>query len=296
MIARLIMTPDTSEWAEGDLRFAAGYHKGLWQDFADETEAAATGKWLASRGWTVTIRSMGEPMEMPPGVLLAGIVGSTAYGLDTEQSDIDRLGVFAAPTERLVSLHPPKPSIVHTDPDATFHEAGKFAALALKANPTITELMWLPNDLYEKRTPLGEALIGIRGQFLSRGHVRNAYLGYATQQFRRLEDRGDGSFSADTRKRAAKHARHLYRLCTQAIILWQTGRLTVRLDHGDAVLCRKCGDDVAAGDLDAGRRVIEWAEHIVSTSSTPLPEKPDERAVEAWLQEVRRAHYERTAA
>lgn len=89
-----------------------------------------------------------------------------------------------------------------------------------------------------------------------------------------------------------KHARHLYRLHAQGIMLWQTGHLTVRLPHGDAVLCRKFGDDVAAGDLDAGRRVIAWAEHVFDTSQTPLPEKPDERTVEDWLQEVRRAHYE----
>ena len=232
----------------------------------------------------------GKP-EAPPNVLLAGIVGSTAYGLDTADSDVDRLGLFAAPTEKLLGLHPVQQSVVSVKPDATFHEAGKFAALALKVNPTITELMWLPDDLYETRTELGDGLIAIRSRFLSQKAVRNAYLGYATQQFRKLENRGDGSFSADTRKRTAKHARHLYRLCTQAIILWQTGRLTVRLPRGDAVLCRKFGDDVAGGDLEAGRRVIGWAEHVCDTSRTPLPESPDESAVEAWLQEVRRVHY-----
>ena len=232
----------------------------------------------------------GKP-DAPPNVLLSGIVGSTAYGLATEDSDVDRLGLFAAPTEKLVGLHPVQQSIVSTKPDATFHEAGKFAALALKVNPTITELMWLPDDLYEVRSPFGDDLIGIRGAFLSRTAVRNAYLGYATQQFKRLENRGDGSFSADTRKRTAKHARHLYRLHAQGIMLWQTGHLTDRLPHGDAVLCRAFGDKVAAGDLEAGRRVIAWAEHIFDTSQTPLPERPDEATVETWLQEVRRAYY-----
>jgi predicted nucleotidyltransferase len=232
-----------------------------------------------------------DEINVPPNVLLSGIVGSAAYGLATEDSDVDRLGVFAAPTEKLIGLHPVQQSIVSTKPDATFHEAGKFAALALKVNPTITELMWLPDDLYEVRTELGDNLIAIRHRFLSRAAVRNAYLGYATQQFRRLENRGDGSFSADTRKRTAKHARHLYRLHAQGIMLWQTGRLTVRLPHGDAVLCRAFGDNVAAGNLEAGRGVIAWAEHIFDTSKTPLPERPDEATVEAWLQEVRREHY-----
>ncbi len=38
-------------------------------------------------------------------VLLSGIVGSTAYGLAHAGSDIDRLGMFAAPTEQLHGLH-----------------------------------------------------------------------------------------------------------------------------------------------------------------------------------------------
>ncbi len=32
----------------------------------------------------------------PPNVLLAGINGSTAYGLATENSDVDRIGCLAA--------------------------------------------------------------------------------------------------------------------------------------------------------------------------------------------------------
>src|SRR3981081_1855555 len=67
-----------------------------------------------------------------------------------------------------------------------------------------TELVWLPDELYEVRTPLGDELISIRSSLLSAKRVRDAFLGYPTQQFRRLENRGDGSFSADLRKRTAK--------------------------------------------------------------------------------------------
>jgi uncharacterized protein len=232
--------------------------------------------------------------EAPPDVLLAGIVGSTAYGLATEDSDVDRLGVFAVPTEKLLGLHPVQQSVVSCKPDATFHEAGKFAALALKVNPTITELLWLPDDLYETRTELGGNLIAIRRRFLSRKAVRNAYLGYATQQFRRLETRGDGSFSADTRKRTAKHARHLLRLLTQGLELFETGTLTVRLERPDHY--REFGVRVAAGDLEAAQREIGSAERAFDTAESPLPEKPDERTVEEWLLEVRRARYGTAAA
>lgn len=222
-------------------------------------------------------------------VLLSGIVGSVAYGLATENSDIDRLGLFAQPTEKILGIYPPAQSVVTTKPDATYHEAGKFAALALKCNPTVTELLWLPGDLYEVKTELGEQLISIRKAFLSREYVRNAYLGYATQQFRRLENRGDGSFSADTRKRTAKHARHLLRLLTQGLNLYEDGELTVRLD--DPEWYRRFGEQVAAGDIDAGKKEISAAEHAFNAHASALPEKPGFDTVQDWLLDVRRKYW-----
>lgn len=56
---KVTMTPDTSGWAEDDLRWVAGFHLGLWKRCADEAEATAIGNSLAEKGWTVTI----DPME-----------------------------------------------------------------------------------------------------------------------------------------------------------------------------------------------------------------------------------------
>ena len=39
-------------------------------------------------------------------ILLQGIVGSTAYGLAGPDSDVDRLGVYAAPTLDFARLYP----------------------------------------------------------------------------------------------------------------------------------------------------------------------------------------------
>jgi uncharacterized protein len=227
-----------------------------------------------------------EIAAAPANVLLAGVVGSTGYCLATPESDVDRLGLFAARTEKLLGLHPVEQSVVSSKPGVTWHEAGKYAALALGVNPAITELMWLPDDLYETRTALGLALIAIRSSFLSRAHVRNAYLGYATQQFRRLENRGDGSFSAGTRRRTAKHARHLLRLLTQSLKLYETGSLTVRL-HKPGYY-REFGERAAAGDIAAAQREVTSAERWFAEADSPLPGKPDGRHVEFWHKMVRR--------
>ncbi|MBO3742661.1 nucleotidyltransferase domain-containing protein [Actinoplanes flavus] len=231
-------------------------------------------------------------MIEPANVLLSGIVGSTAYGLAGPGSDIDRLGVFAAPTTAFHGLAFPADSVVSSKPDATFHEARRYANLALGGNPTVSELMWLPEDLYETRHPLGDDLIGIRTAFLSAKRVRDSYLGYATQQFKRLEARGDGSFSADTRKRTAKHARHLLRLCAQGLDLYVTGHLRLRLDDPQRFL--EFGERVAAGDVDLARRMMADYESRFDTAPAALPSEPDRPAVESWLHRVRARFFEAT--
>ena len=229
----------------------------------------------------------------PPNVLLSGIVGSTAYGLAHEGSDIDRLGVFAAPTSAFHGLQLPigkGATWVSSKPDATYHEAGKLAGLLLKANPTVTELLFL--DSYETVTPEGRALIEIRGSFLSAKPVRDAHLGFCTQQFKRIENRGDGSFAADLRKRTAKHARHLWRLCHQCVQLWTEGTLTVRLDEASAAECREFGERVELGYLQRATDLIRATEELLDSTPCALPERPDEQAAEAWLQDVRRAYWQ----
>jgi hypothetical protein len=221
-------------------------------------------------------------------VLLSGVVGSTAYGLATTDSDVDRLGVFAAPTEAFHGLNFPAESHVTTAPDRTLHEARKYARLALSGNPTVMELMWLSG--YEVRTELGDDLVSIRSAFLVAKRVRDAYLGYATQQFRRLENRGGGSFSSDLRNRTAKHARHLARLCWQGYHLYRAGELLIRLPEQTAQGMRHFGDCVAGGDINLARSHIAFYEHLFSEHGTPLPDRPDEAAVERWLLAVRTAH------
>jgi uncharacterized protein len=225
-------------------------------------------------------------------LILGGINGSTAYGLATPTSDIDRIGCYVAPTREFHGLHLPtgrKSTWTGTDPDFTYHEAGKLANLLLSCNPTVTELLYL--DEYEVKADAGEMLIDIRRTFLHAQGVRNAYLGYATQQFTRIRNRDDHTFSADTRKRTAKHARHLRRLLEQGVELHRTGKLTVRLQPYAAEQCRMFGEQVANGDLDIAKIALSAAEAEFDTPGV-LPSAPDEGVAEQWLQFVRRDYWE----
>jgi uncharacterized protein len=214
-------------------------------------------------------------------ILLCGVVGSTAYGLAHEGSDVDRLGMFAAPTVELHGLRRPKESHVSTDPDVTLHEAAKAVRLILSCNPTASELLWLAR--YETRTPLGDELIGIRERLLSEKAVRAAYLGYATQQFKKLLTRDPATAAA----RAAKHARHLVRLVEQAEELHRTGGMTVRLADPERV--RELGEEFAARPERAEAFLARARDRLDRPGV--LPAAPDESAANAWLLKVRAAFY-----
>lgn len=219
-------------------------------------------------------------------ILLEGVVGSTAYGLAGPDSDVDRLGVFAWDTYRMFALNQPPESRVTTKPDSTLHEVAKAARLMLGCNPTVLELLFL--DEYLIRKPLGAELIVIRGAFLSAKRVRDAYCGYATAQCRKLLNRGDGSYSADTRKRTAKHSRHLMRLIEQGLELYTTGSLTIRLPDPQRYI--DFGERAAA-DPQAVRPFMAAAEARFDAARTVLPDEPREGIVQGWLNRVRAAYY-----
>jgi predicted nucleotidyltransferase len=217
-------------------------------------------------------------------VLLSGIVGSTAYGLAGPDSDVDRLGMFALPTIELVGLGAPRLSRVSKNPDAAWHEAGKAASLFLAGNPTAMELLWLPADLYEARTPLGDEAIALRTAFLSAKRAKDAYMGYATQQFRKLLQRDPDDLPA----RIAKHARHLMRLVEQGYELYTTGSVRIRLEHPQRLL------DFGAAVAEDPRRAVPFmadAEDRFSRARTVLPEQPDYAAAQDWLLRVRREYW-----
>jgi uncharacterized protein len=227
---------------------------------------------------------------VPGTPLLMGVVGSRAYGLATQDSDVDMLGMYAAPTEELVGLHPPTARKATTHRagdtvDVTWHEAGKLASLALGGNPSVMELLWL--ERYQLSSPLGRDLVALRRRLLSQQRVKDAYLGFASQQFQRLSN--EGKFPDVPASRIAKHARHLLRLVEQGTHLWVTGHLVLRVADPKYVV--EFGERVAGGDVAAASRVLSRARRTFDTVKSVLPVAPDEALVEAWLQRVRYAHY-----
>jgi hypothetical protein len=215
-------------------------------------------------------------------IILCGVAGSQAYGLDTPDSDIDLKGVFVHKTIDLLGIDKQKETINHTNPDSCYHEVAKFIRLALKCNPTILEQLYL--NEYTQLTEEGRLLIDNRDLFLSNS-VYKSYGGYAISQARKLNRRGT-SFDVGMKNRYAKHARHCYRLLDQGKQLLETGTLEIRVKNREELF--------EIGNLPPEKLVERFEKEFKEFDriKSILPEKPNFEKINEILLTIRRSNYD----
>ena len=222
-------------------------------------------------------------------IILVGVTGSQAHGLAGPDSDIDMRGVFVYPTEAILGLGRfcGKDVATSSVDDTVMYEVGKFVHLALAANPSILELLYLPE--YDHITNEGKMLVVKREAFLSK-KIRNTYGGYATSQYKRLLQRekdGMVGFSPKTSKRREKHARHLVRLMLQGQQLLKEGTLTVKLTKAQRKFVRTA-EKLSTNDLG---KLFEDELEKMDEIKSPLPDEPNYEFINYLLLEIRKDNY-----
>jgi predicted nucleotidyltransferase len=211
-------------------------------------------------------------------VIYRCVLGSHAYGLANEESDVDRRGIYLPPAALHWSLFGVPEQLEDKETDEVYWELRKFVMLALKVNPNILECLYTP--VIETTTPLADQLLAMRGKFLSK-LVYQTYNGYVLSQFKRLEQ--------DLRTSGAikwKHAMHLVRLLLAGVTALREGFVPVRVDeHAARLLAIKRGETEWA-------EVNEWRlslhkEFDLALERTSLPDRPDYEAANAFLVHAR---------
>ena len=272
-IAEIIDTP-TDATHNYRVRLADGYECSLARD------AFTLLRTLQDAGVEAG-RAALEDHELASAVIYRCIVGSRAYGLDSASSDTDTRGVYLPPAERHWSLFGVPEQLENPATDEVYWEIQKFLVLALKANPNILEVLYSPEVV--STTPVGDELVGMRDRFLSK-LVFQTYNGYVMSQFKKLtqrQRRGDPIHW--------KHAMHLIRLLLAGIGVLRDAVVPVRVadQHRDDLLAiRSGGWSLEAVDR---WRVELHAEFEAAYRTTPLPERPDYDAANAFLLRARRA-------
>lgn len=213
-------------------------------------------------------------------VIYRCVVGSRAYGLETEDSDTDLRGVYLAPFEMQASLFGAPEQFEDNGAQTCYWELQKFLIMALKANPNVLECLFSP--LVEKVTPLGEHLLALRSSFLSQ-MIFQTFNGYALSQFKKLEQ--------DLRNQGAirwKHAMHLLRLLLTGTATLREHRVPVLVEtHRDRLLAVKRGE-IPWAEIDSWRGELH-RDFEAALRQTRLPERPDYEKVNAFLITARRS-------
>lgn len=226
-----------------------------------------------------TINTATEFDDWKPYVIYQCIVGSQAFGLSGEGSDVDRRGIFLPPADLQWSLYGVPEQLENDATQESYWELQKFLIMALKANPNIIECLHTP--LVEHATPLAQELLANRSRFLSK-IIFQTYNGYVMSQFKKLEQdlRTHGTIKW-------KHAMHLMRLLLSGISALTEGTLRVRLDeHRETLLTIKRGEQ-------PWDEVNQWRLNLhqdfeAAFAKTKLPDRPDYLWANEFLLKARR--------
>lgn len=230
-------------------------------------------------------------------LILRVAMGSHAYGLATENSDLDEKGIYLPPADWHWSLHPlpeqlefkqkPTGEIVNSNQaiesdDFCWWELEKFLRLAIRANPTALEVLFAPERSRLHVTEWGERLLAIREAFLST-HIYQTYSGYALSQFRRMERRRQNK-----KPHKPKHAMHLIRLLISGASALRTGTISVEVgEHRDELLAMKSG---TVSFESVHERALELdREFRAAVDASRLPERPNVEVIDQFLRDARRS-------
>lgn len=117
-------------------------------------------------------------------IIFKGIVGSHAYGTNTPKSDIDIKGVYNASMIDVMGFNYKKQ--IEVSKDEVYYELKRFIELAVKANPTILEMLYLPEDKIIFQSEAWLELKKHRHIFLTK-KCAQTYAGYAVSQLRKAK-------------------------------------------------------------------------------------------------------------
>lgn len=231
-------------------------------------------------------------------IILRAVVGSTVHGTNVkDQDDRDEMAIAIEPRALVFGLKYWETQVTRTQPegvksgpgdlDLVVHSLRKYARLAAKGNPTILLPLFVPPSAIVSASKLGLELISQRSMFLSQ-LAGKAFLGYLIAQKAKLIGARGGRHGSrpELEERYGfdtKYAGHIIRLGYQGIELMTTGHMSLPMRDSE----RQDVLDVRTGKWSLDQvftRAGELERELRDSIDTgPLPEKPDEEAIDAFL-------------
>ena len=128
-----------------------------------------------------------ENNNLGKNIILIGLGGSYAYGMNKDSSDLDIRGISLNKKEEVL-LGIDFEQVVDEKTDTTIYSFNKMIELLTKMNPNTCEILGLQDWQYFYLHPIGKELLKNRKMFLSKICI-HTFGGYASSQLRRMENK-----------------------------------------------------------------------------------------------------------
>lgn len=252
------------------------------------------------------------PKWLMPNTAYMTIMGSQAYGVSADDSDLDVYG-FCIPPKDLVFPHlageipgfgrqvqrfeqwqehhvqDPNKAIEY---DFAVYSIVKYFHLCMENNPNMIDSLFTPRNCVIHSTTVSEMVRENRRMFLHKGSWHK-FKGYAYAQMSKIRNK----VNASNEKRAASIAEHGYDLKFAYHIVRLLNEVEQILVEGDLDLQR---NREQLKDIRRGEWTIEQVETYFETkeraleatyAASTLPHSPDEAAIKRLLMQCLEEHY-----
>jgi len=130
---------------------------------------------------TLTIKDLEEQGL----IIFSAIMGSTAYGTNTPESDIDIRGIYVQPLDSILGMGYVD-QVADSSNDTTYYEIRRFLELLQTNNPNILELLNAPADCVLVRHDIMDIVFDKIDQLLTK-KCRWTFGGYAMEQIKKAK-------------------------------------------------------------------------------------------------------------
>lgn len=252
--------------------------------------------------------AISPPKWLPNNTIYETLMGSVAYGVSGDNSDIDIYGIcmppktvlfphlrgeiegFSTPGERFAQYAEHHVPFENSEYDFQIFSIVKFFRLAMENNPNVIDSLFTPRRCVVHTTSVGELIRENRRRFLHKG-AWHKFKGYAYSQLNKMGKAREGSkrkVLIDKYGYDVKFAYHTVRLLDEIEQILSTGDLN--LERSKEVL-----KAIRRGEWtdEKVRIFFEDKEKSLESlyESSSLPYSPDEEDIKDLLLECLRAHY-----
>ena len=222
--------------------------------------------------------------KLKDNIVLLVVAGSHAYGLNTEESDLDIRGISMGTPDSILGLES-FDVFENKNTDTVIYSMKRFMELAMKGAPNVLEILFSrPENILYCDEKIGKMLLDNRDIFLSK-RIYYSFKGYAKNALKDAEKRLETN-----PKKADKYAMHYIRLCLEVITLLNGNDLTDVLKNNQDMLMRIRNGSMRNGDkfTEDFYDCIEDFENLLEKAyqNSLLPDTVDVKKVSGLLVEM----------